>query len=125
MVAGGLPVPKPDHAEAIAQMALDMQSAIARFQIKPDEPFQIRIGIHTGPVVAGVIGVAKFSYDLWGDTVNTAARMESHGVVGAIQVTEQTYERLRFQYLFRERGVIPVKGKGEMRTYFLIGKRDN
>lgn len=125
MVAGGLPVAKPDHAEAIAQMALDMQSAIARFQIKPDEPFQIRIGIHTGPVVAGVIGVAKFSYDLWGDTVNTAARMESHGVVGAIQVTEQTYERLRSQYLFQERGVIPVKGKGEMRTYFLMGRRDN
>ena len=72
-----------------------------------------------------MIGVAKFSYDLWGDTVNTAARMESHGVVGAIQVTEQTYERLRSQYLFQKRGVIPVKGKGEMRTYFLIGRRDN
>jgi adenylate cyclase len=125
MVAGGLPVPRPDHAEAIAEMALDMLSAIIRFQFQSDQPFQIRIGIHTGPVVAGVIGVAKFSYDLWGDTVNTAARMESHGIAGAIQVTAQTYERLSSQYLFEERGLIPIKGKGEMRTYLLVGRKNN
>lgn len=123
MVVGGLPTRRPDHAEAIAEMALDIQSAIAQFQEETGKDFNIRIGINTGPVVAGVIGIKKFSYDLWGDTVNIASRMESHGVAGQIQVSATTYERLREQYLFYERGAIQVKGKGEMSTYFLIGRK--
>jgi class 3 adenylate cyclase len=87
------------------------------------ESFNIRIGMHTGPVVAGVIGRKKFSYDLWGDTVNIASRMESHGVAGGIQVTETTYQRLQTDYRFQERGLIDVKGKGALKTYWLIGKR--
>jgi adenylate cyclase len=123
MVVGGLPVRRGDHAEAIAEMALDMQHAIAQFRQDTGKEFNIRIGINTGPVVAGVIGIKKFSYDLWGDTVNIASRMESHGIPGQIQVTATTYERLREQYLWEKRGVIQVKGKGEMTTYFLKGRK--
>ncbi len=123
MVVGGLPTRRADHAEAIAEMALDIQSAIAQFRDETGKDFNIRIGINTGPVVAGVIGIKKFSYDLWGDTVNIASRMESHGVAGQIQVTAATYERLQEQYLFYNRGAIQVKGKGEMNTYFLIGRK--
>ncbi|MBD1921638.1 hypothetical protein H6F77_11095 [Microcoleus sp. FACHB-831] len=119
MVVGGLPIPRPDHVEAIAEMALDMQQAISDFNTSTGEPFSIRIGINTGPVVAGVIGIKKFIYDLWGDTVNTASRMESHGIPGSIQVTEETYKVLQDKYIFQERGAIHVKGKGEMHTYFL------
>ncbi len=123
MVVGGLPMPRPDHAEAIADMALDMQQAIKQFKTHTGSPFQMRIGINTGPVVAGVIGTKKFIYDLWGDAVNIASRMESHGIPGQIQVTVDTYERLHDKYEFRERGMIPVKGKGEIMAYLLIGKR--
>ncbi len=123
MVAGGLPVLKLDHAEAVAEMALDMQREIARFQRDDNQPLCLRIGINTGPVVAGVIGIKKFIYDLWGDTVNVAPRMESQGLPGGIQVTAATYECLKNKYLFEERGIIPVKGKGEMMTYWLIGKK--
>ncbi|HLO49756.1 MAG TPA: adenylate/guanylate cyclase domain-containing protein [Kamptonema sp.] len=123
MVVGGLPTPRPDHAEAIAEMALDMQAKIAQMPPKADQTLSIRIGINTGPVEAGVIGTKKFTYDLWGDTVNTANRMESHGIPGAIQVTVATYERLSDKYIFEERGVIPVKGKGDMMTYLLTGRK--
>jgi urea ABC transporter urea binding protein len=124
MVVGGLPTPKPDHAEAIAEMALDMQREIDRFKGHDDEPFRLRIGIHTGSVVAGVIGTKKFAYDLWGDTVNIASRMESHGVAGRIQVTAATYDRLKDKYLFEQRGATSIKGKGEMITYWLIKRKD-
>jgi class 3 adenylate cyclase/HAMP domain-containing protein len=123
MVVGGLPIHREDHAEAIADMALEMQAAIARFSNDVGETFQIRIGINTGPVIAGVIGLRKFIYDLWGDTVNVASRMESHGIPGNIQVTANTYERLKDKYVFEKRGAIYVKGKGDMITYWLMGKR--
>ena len=121
MVVGGLPMPRNDHAEAIAQMAIDMQQAIIEFSDTYNQDFSIRIGINSGPVVAGVIGIKKFIYDLWGDTVNTASRMESHGLPGCIQVTSATYQRLQEKYLLESRGTIEVKGKGEMNTYFLTG----
>jgi class 3 adenylate cyclase len=125
MVAGGLPAPRPDHAEAVAEMALAMRDEVARRSDPSGQPLAVRIGMDTGPVVAGVIGRSKFTYDLWGDTVNTASRMESHGVAGCIQVTARTYQRLRDRYRFERRGPIQVKGKGEMVTYFLLGKRDD
>jgi class 3 adenylate cyclase len=122
MVAGGLPDPRPDHAQAVAEMALAIRDEVASRIDPSGQPLAVRIGIDTGPVVAGVIGTSKFSYDLWGDTVNTASRMESHGITGYIQVTARTYERLREAYGFERRGSIPVKGKGEIVTYFLVGR---
>jgi adenylate cyclase len=118
MVASGLLGGSPDHAEALAAMALEMQEAAAHLPA-----VQLRIGIDIGPVVAGVIGRRKFIYDLWGDTVNTAGRMESHGIPGAIQVTERAYLRLASSFAFEDRGIIDVKGKGPMRTYLLVGSK--
>jgi adenylate cyclase len=124
MVACGLPKPREDHVEAIADMALEMSGEAEQCAAGSGVPLEVRIGIDTGPVVAGVIGRSKFTYDLWGDTVNTASRMESHGVPGAIQVTERAYEQLRDRYDLRRRGTIDVKGKGPMTTYLLLGRRD-
>ena len=122
MAVGGLPEPRPDHAEAVAEMALAVREEVARHLDPGGRPLAVRIGIDTGPVVAGVIGRRKFSYDLWGDTVNTASRMESHGVAGCIQVTDRAYRRLRDRYRFERRGPIEVKGKGELVTWFLVGR---
>jgi class 3 adenylate cyclase len=123
MVAGGLPEARPDHAQAVADMALEMQMVVARFNTERAEPLDIRIGLHTGPVIAGVIGSKKFIYDLWGDTVNTASRMESHGVRGKIQVSQESYHYLSEAYVLQERGVVQIKGKGELTTYFLTGRK--
>ena len=122
MVVGGVPTVRVDHAEAVADMALGMLEAVAEVS-KTRGPYQVRIGVNCGPVVAGVLGLSKFVYDLWGDAVNVAARMESHGEPGAIQVTEDTYERLKDKFVFDERGVIDVKGKGPMKTFLLRGRR--
>jgi len=119
MLVGGLPTPRPDHAEAVAEMALGMLQEIASYNAQHETPLQIRVGMNSGPVVAGVIGRKKFIYDIWGDTVNIASRMESNGLAGSIHVSEECYQRLRPAYVFEDRGFIQVKGKGEMRTYFL------
>ena len=125
MVAAGLPSPRPDHVEAIAEMALAMQQVTATFEAEVGVPLQIRIGINTGVVVAGVIGTKKFIYDLWGDAVNVASRMESLGEPGLIQVTANTYERLKNSYQLEPRGSIYVKGRGEMETYWLRGRQSD
>ncbi len=123
MVVGGLPISREDHAVAIAKMALEMQEKIKIFDTSLKEPINIRIGINTGTVVAGVIGLKKFNYDLWGDAVNIASRMESSGEAGKIQVTAHTYEYLKDEFILEKRGIIKVKGKGEMLTYWLRGKK--
>jgi adenylate cyclase len=123
MAAAGLPLPRRDHAEAMAEMALDMQEAIAAVCRPLGLDLAIRIGIESGPVIAGVIGRHRFIYDLWGDTVNTASRLESHGLPGRIQVGEVAFRLLRERYAFDERGEIELKGKGLRRAYLLVGRR--
>jgi class 3 adenylate cyclase len=123
MAAAGLEGSADRHAHAMAEMSLGMLDRVARFSSRYPEPLSLRIGLNSGPVVAGVIGKKKFIYDIWGDTVNTASRMESHGTAGTIHVTEETQRRLADAYTFEDRGDVEVKGKGLMRTYYLVGRR--
>jgi class 3 adenylate cyclase len=122
MVVGGLPVQRPDHAQAVADMALEMQAFMRTLQAK-QPGLAIRVGMHTGPVVAGVIGTKKFSYDLWGDTVNVASRMESHGERDRIQLSDAAASALRVDFVVEYRGTIKVKGRGELTTHWLVERR--
>ncbi len=123
MVAAGVPTPRPDHARVLAQMALDMLEATGSQGAIGDLGFELRIGINSGPVVAGVIGRKRFLYDLWGDAVNTASRMESHGTPGRIQITRATHELISAEFMCESRGMVSVKGKGDMETWYLLGRR--
>jgi guanylate cyclase len=124
MAAAGVPAPRPDHARALALMALDMQAAMRAVDEVGHLGLELRVGINSGPVVAGVIGRKRFLYDLWGDAVNTASRMESHGSSGRIQITRATKELLEDEFLCEPRGTIEVKGKGQMEVWYLVGLRD-
>ena len=123
MAAAGVPDPHEDHARRAALVALDMRDAVTTSAVAGREGLELRIGINSGPVVAGVIGRKRFIYDLWSDAVNTASRMESHGTPGEIQITRATYELLKDEFVCRPRGTIEVKGKGRMETWYLEGTR--
>ncbi|MFQ5967385.1 MAG: adenylate/guanylate cyclase domain-containing protein [Acidimicrobiia bacterium] len=124
MAAAGVPEAQADHAELAARLALDMKSYIDRCDPLAGYEITCRLGLSSGPVIGGVIGTHKFQYDLWGDTVNTASRMESHAEAGQIQVSVSTYELTKDKFLFRRRGEIDVKGKGTMETFYLVGERE-
>jgi class 3 adenylate cyclase len=123
MVAGGIPVTSTDHSERSAYAAVDMLKVFTEIKANWKMDFGIRIGIHVGSIVAGVIGKNKFVYDLWGDTVNTASRMESHGVPGRINCSQDIYEKLKDKFIFEDRGEMEVKGKGIMRMFFLNDRK--
>jgi guanylate cyclase len=125
MASSGVPDPSPDHARKAALLALDMQDVVATSGVAGRSDLELRIGINSGPVVAGVIGTKRFLYDLWGDAVNIASRMESHGTPGEIQITLATYELLKDEFVCRRRGTIPIKGKGEIETWYLVGPRSD
>jgi guanylate cyclase len=121
MVAAGVPRPRGDHARAIVRLALEMLDYVRGQKFNASRPVNFRIGINSGPVLAGVIGRKKFIYDLWGDAVNIASRMESHGTGGIIQITDATYERIKDEFVCEARGTIPIKGKGEMDVWYVTG----
>jgi adenylate cyclase len=123
MVAAGIPTPRPDHARALALLSLDMMDAVRSNDAVGKLNFELRVGINSGPVVAGVIGRKRFLYDLWGDAVNIASRMESQGTPGRVQITEATYELLKAEFECEPRGTVAVKGKGDMETWYLCGPR--
>ena len=123
MAAAGIPAPRADHARTLALLALDMEEAVRPRGAMGSLGFQLRIGINSGPVVAGVIGRKRFLYDLWGDAVNTAGRMQTESAPGRIQVTRSTYELLKDEFVLEHRGTIAVKGKGQMETWYLVGRQ--
>jgi class 3 adenylate cyclase len=123
MVAAGAPLPLDDHAQALAAMALEMQAYMKRRETTAAVPLQVRIGLNSGPTVAGIVGTTKFHYDLWGDMVNIAARMESHGLPGKIQIARPTYELIKDDFYCEPRGLLAIKGKGEMEAWFIMGAR--
>ncbi|TXI63105.1 MAG: adenylate/guanylate cyclase domain-containing protein [Mycolicibacterium mageritense] len=125
MVVSGVPRPRADHVEALACLALDMADAVADLKDPQGRAVPLRIGLASGPVVAGVVGARKFFYDVWGDAVNVASRMETTDVAGRIQVPQNVYDRIRQTFLLEERGEIDIKGKGLMRTWYLVGRRDD
>jgi adenylate cyclase len=122
MVVSGVPQPRADHVEALAAFALDMAEAASRLKDSRGDALPLRIGLASGPVVAGVVGSRRFFYDVWGDAVNVASRMESTDSIGRIQVPEDVYRRLKNDFVLQERGVVEIKGKGLMRTWYLIGR---
>jgi adenylate cyclase len=124
MVVSGVPQPRHDHVQAIACLALDMAEAVADLKDPQGRDVPLRIGLAAGPVVAGVVGARKFFYDVWGDAVNVASRMESTDVEGRIQVPQPVYERLKHEYVLEERGLVDIKGKGPMHTWYLVGRRN-
>jgi guanylate cyclase len=119
MVASGVPRPRPDHAQALINLALEMRGYVSRHEFH-GRKLNFRMGVNSGPVVAGVIGTKKFIYDLWGDVVNTASRMESHGQEGIIQITRATYELVKNDFVCEPRGTLNVKGKGEMEVWYVM-----
>ncbi len=123
MAASGVPTPRPDHAHALADAALEMISFTRELSLKVERPVRLRIGINSGTIMAGVIGRNKFSYDVWGDPVNVASRMESHGLADCIQIAERTYNLIKDDFITTPRGTMEIKGKGEMKTWFLIGRK--
>ncbi len=122
MAASGVPTPRPDHAHALADAALEMLAFARQLSARYELPIHLRVGINSGTIMAGVIGRRKFSYDVWGDSVNVASRMESHGLSDCIQLAERTYNIIKDDFITTPRGVIEIKGKGEMKTWFLIGR---
>ncbi|HZU47104.1 MAG TPA: adenylate/guanylate cyclase domain-containing protein, partial [Mycobacterium sp.] len=123
MVVSGVPWPRHDHVHALADLALDMADAAADLKDPHGRALPLRIGLATGPVVAGVVGSRRFFYDVWGDAVNVASRMESTDPEGRIQVPQDVYERLKDDFVLEERGDIEVKGKGVMHTWYLVGRK--